>query len=162
MFLFFTLSSSTLNCPPGTNYIYEQTKNGTIKPNEWHYFMTSNTKTSEKPLFFTLECDNDLEVYQAKSADCPDENDILILDAKKGQKNKIQLQVYNEYGFINVGLKNGPNPTNFTYSLSSQTKAKMVLTPVKKLILLFAVMIGCVVAFFIYVTNPVPEHEKND
>ena len=162
MFVFFTLSSSTINCPPKTSYIYEQSVNGTINPNEWHYFMTSNSKQNERPVYLTIECDNDLLVYQAKSADCPDENDIFILDAKKGQKNKIHLQVFNEYGFINIGIKNGANTANFKYQLSGQIKPKEFFTLEKKLVLLFVVMISLVVAFFFYVTNPVPEHEKND
>ena len=160
--LFFSFSLSTRECPIGTNYIYDQTINGTIQPNDWYYFMTSNTKTNQNPFYFTIECDNDVTVYQSKSADCPDDGDILILEAKKGKKNRVQLQVYNEYGFINIGIMNGPNPTKFVFSLSGQVEKKRFWTTSKKLIFLLMVMLSAVVAFFIYVTNPPQEHEKND
>ena len=162
LFLFTVFSFSTRECPMGTNYLYDQTVNGTIQPNDWYYFMTSNTKTNTNPFYFTIECDHDVTVYQSKSSDCPDDGDILILEAEKGKKNRVQLQVYNEYGFINIGIMNGPEPTNFVFTLSGQTEKKKFWTPFKKLILLLILMLGGVVAFFIYVTNPKPEHEKND
>ena len=161
-FLFTVFSLSTIECPIGTTYYHNQKKNGTIAPKEWFYLMTSHTKANDRPYYFFLTCDNDLTVFQSKSADCPDDGDIMILEAKKGKLNKVQLQVYNEYGFINLGIQNGPNPTNFEFELYNELQKKVFWTPLKKILVVLFVMFAGVVGFFIYVTNPEPEHEKND
>ncbi|EAY19463.1 hypothetical protein TVAG_135940 [Trichomonas vaginalis G3] len=156
------LVSSTVQCPIGTQYFYAQEINKIIAPNEWYYFMSSMSKTNTRPVFLVLKPTHDVTVYQSRQSDCPDEDDILVMEAKANKLNKVQVQVYNEYGFMNFGVKNYDYETYIEFHFDGQGPEKIFWTPGKKLFCLIVAMIVSLVTIYIYLTNPVPEHEKND
>lgn len=160
--IFIHTIASAVQCPLGTQYYFNQDVNTTIAPNEWYYFMTSNSKTNTRQIFLVVKPTHDVTVYQARSSDCPDEDDIFVMDAKANKINKIQVQVYNDYGFMNFGIKNYNYETYLDFHFEGQGEPKIFWTVGRKFAALFAGMIVSLILIYIWITNPVPEHEKND
>lgn len=164
--LFATSVISTQECPIGLDYKYNTVVNQTVPKGNYTFFLTTHSN-DPRPLYIDVKTNGTIHILQSNDTRCPtiEDEQVVYASHNMGKRDKPvrgELHVRSNVGLIVVGAYSPIEDSYFELKLINQNKVVPFWTPFKKLMLVLILMIASVVAFFFYVTNPEPEHEKND
>ena len=162
IFLFlttFTLSERE-QCPPGTEYFFDQQIQKQIPESGWYYFYTSH-QLRTKPLVYSIKSDQPAKLYINQHSSCPDEKDPIHADIPGNNiLTKVNIPVESELKIVVNGIKGTPG-TYFTLSLEGQHKNKKKFPVGLKLTLIFFSMLTVTLIYFCYCVIP-PKKQKTE
>lgn len=159
-FILFVASaiSTREQCPPGTEYFFNQVFEKEIPSDGWYYFYTTH-QLRDTPLNYAIKSDNPITLFINHHSTCPDENDephAVILGGD--QLTRVSIPVESDIKLVVNGIK-GPPGTKFTIGLEGQQTTKKRFHPGLKLFLIFIVMFTIAISFFLFCVVP-PKKEK--
>lgn len=164
IFLFLTsfAFSEREQCPPGTEYFFDQEIKREIPEIGWYYFYTSH-QLRKDPLIYSIKSEKPAKLYINQHSSCPDENDPVHAEIPgDNQVIKVHVPVESELKIVVNGVRGVPG-TNFTIGLLGQHKQKKGVPVGLKLILTFFGMLTVTLTYFCYcVIPPKKQKEKED
>lgn len=160
IFLFlttFTLSERE-QCPPGTEYFFDQEIRKKIPESGWYYFYTSH-QLRTKPLFYAIKSEKPAKLFINQHSSCPDENDPVHAEIPgNNELLRVHIPVESEIKIVVNGVKGVPG-TNITIGLEGQHDKKKKVPIGLKLTLTFFAMLTVTLIYFCYCVIP-PKKEK--
>ncbi|KAK8890059.1 hypothetical protein M9Y10_034818 [Tritrichomonas musculus] len=160
--LFILLSAFCLSekdqCPPGTEYFFDQEIEKQIPESGWYYFYTSH-QLRKKPLVYAIRSEKPITLYLNQHSSCPDEKDPPHAQIPGDNVlTRVNIPVESELKIVVNGVKGTPG-SYFKLSLEGQHKKKKKFPIGLKLTLIFFGMLTVTLIYFCYCVIP-PKKEK--
>ena len=162
LFTLFSLTLSTLKeCPHGTEYFFNTVIEKKIPSTGWYYFFTSHV-LREDPLVFSIKADKPISLYVNLNAKCPDDMDPSHAEIPGGNvTTNVEIPVSHDVSIIVNGIRGNPG-TPFKIKMLGQEKKKKKVPNGLKLALIFIVMFGTTMIYFLYCVVTPKKKEKED